>query len=499
MGSLSDLGAAYELDSTRVGGVPHDRHAYSEELSSAFSAFHSAPIGLCSLDLHFRYLLVNECFARMYCLPVGALLGRTVAEALPTFAEQIESHLRRALRTGSTVASELSGLKPAMNDQTLTQTFLGEAKPIYGPMGNVVGIAVALLDITERKAAEAALKASEEHLRYTVELNPHMPWTAEPDGSLTFLSRRWYETTGMKPSPAGLQDWTLSLHPTDRSRTLEAWRTSVTTGQDFDDDHRIRRGDGSWCWHKARAYPRRDTDGQIVRWYGTLEDIHARKMAEETLRAKTARVEEATGELERGAWEDHLTGLANRRAFDSMLTREIHRAHRSKLPLTLIMVDVDHFEKYNDTCGQTAGDEVLRRVAQTLGNIIQRPGDLVARFGVEEFAFVLPNTPLEGGLVIANRAADRVRSLRLGAIGRHIEHVTVSVGLASLDVQAPLSAETVVLDLVRAASEALCKARSEGRDRVVASICTACATDKSLPLLMYNTPALSSDGIMTPL
>ncbi len=133
----------------------------------------------------------------------------------------------------------------------------------------------------ERAFAEQGLRASEDHYRHTVELNPQVSWTALPDGQLNRVAPRWFEWTGT----TGLgESWAEGLHPEDRERTFEAWARSVASGEPYDVEHRVKFVDGRYRWARSRAFPRRDAKNEIMLWYGTTEDIHERKIAEERQR-----------------------------------------------------------------------------------------------------------------------------------------------------------------------------------------------------------------------
>ncbi|MDP9075449.1 MAG: sensor domain-containing diguanylate cyclase [Actinomycetota bacterium] len=162
-------------------------------------------------------------------------------------------------------------------------------------------------------------------------------------------------------------------------------------------------------------------------------------------------------EVERLAKEDGLTGIANRRVFEEVLGREVARAQRTKQPLCLVVLDVDHFKQVNDTLGHPAGDEVLRRVARSLATAA-REIDLVARYGGEEFTVILPECSLEDGLRVAERMRSGV-SLDAGAAG-----VTLSAGVACLPDNAIDAA-----GLIAAADEAMFKSKRAGRDRTTGS------------------------------
>jgi diguanylate cyclase (GGDEF)-like protein/PAS domain S-box-containing protein len=440
-------------------------------LTSLESTFHFAPIGLCTVDLNFRYVIVNERFARMYDKSPAHFIGRTVYEVLPGPAPQIIAHYKQALEAQAIVEREIQVQKPGLtpDDPPRELIYLRTAQPIRDLAGTIAGLSVALFDITSRRAMENALRESEENLRYTVELTPHIPWTADANGDMNFMSPRWYQVTGIRPTPALLRNWIMGLHPDDRKETLDIWKKSVASGDTFDADYRVRCIGGEWRWHRARAYPRRNERAEIVLWYGTVEDVHDRKVAEAALHAKTQRLEEVSEKLAQLACEDHLTGLANRRTFDDILGKEIERARRSHLPLALIIADVDHFKRFNDTYGHPAGDDALRAVARAIDGILRRPGDLAARFGGEEFAIILPNTNAEGARILAERALVAVRSLVFQHPDTGPHGITISLGAAML-LTGPNPAETketLASSFVAAADKALYRAKAAGRNRIM--------------------------------
>jgi diguanylate cyclase (GGDEF)-like protein len=159
-------------------------------------------------------------------------------------------------------------------------------------------------------------------------------------------------------------------------------------------------------------------------------------------------------EIARLAASDPLTGLANRRALTTALTREVARSVRTKEPLSLAIMDIDFFKKINDTYGHMAGDDVLRAVADVMAATV-RDVDVVARYGGEEFAIVLPNCPSEGALIVVERVRTAVASLNT------VAKVTVSAGIATATGTAGADAELLMAD----ADEALYASKRAGRDR----------------------------------
>ncbi len=191
------------------------------------------------------------------------------------------------------------------------------------------------------------------------------------------------------------------------------------------------------------------------------EDLIAEQMVQikehaATLEVQKRELEVVNTELETLALRDGLTGLRNRRAFGQRMTLEMNRATRYGTPLSLLLLDVDHFKGYNDTFGHVAGDEVLRMLSQVL-QVQGRETDFVARYGGEEFVLILPHTGSEG----AQTLAERLR-LAVSLAAWPARPVTASIGAATL--LPDMSAED---DLVSAADRALYAAKTTGRNRVI--------------------------------
>jgi PAS domain S-box-containing protein len=133
----------------------------------------------------------------------------------------------------------------------------------------------------ERAESGERLRESEDHYRHTVELNPQVTWTALPDGQLNRVSRRWFDWTGTVGTG---ESWAGGLHPDDVEETFAVWARSVETGEPYDIEHRVKMLNGSYRWARSRAFPRRNSDGSICLWYGSTEDIHEQKLAEQRQR-----------------------------------------------------------------------------------------------------------------------------------------------------------------------------------------------------------------------
>ena len=171
---------------------------------------------------------------------------------------------------------------------------------------------------------------------------------------------------------------------------------------------------------------------------------------------------EANRSIQDQALSDGLTGIANRRNFDLTLEREWKRAQRSKQPLALLMMDIDHFKGLNDEHGHLTGDACLRDIAGLLRAGLGREADFAARYGGEEFAILLVDTGIEGGRVVAESLRRAVEQYECAGPGGSALSFTVSVGVAS---EVPMQQESSVT-LVAAADKALYRAKRSGRNRV---------------------------------
>lgn len=162
------------------------------------------------------------------------------------------------------------------------------------------------------------------------------------------------------------------------------------------------------------------------------------------------------------SWVDGLTQIANRRRFDFMLETEIKRAKRGKRFVSMLMADIDSFKNFNDTYGHLAGDECLQKVARAIGNSLKRPGDLVARWGGEEFAILLPDIDEEQALHVAEKIRKAVENLGILHETPGVSQVvTISIGVATLNPSNSIYSENLLLR----ADRALYKAKKRGRIR----------------------------------
>jgi PAS domain S-box-containing protein len=248
--------------------------------------------------------LVNPAYRQL----IGGrdVLGQPVAKALPEVVEQgFVEILDRVYRSGEpfTGAAAPISLRTTPGGPVELRYLDFAYQPVRGQDGAVFGIFVQGSDATDRMRAEAALRDSEAQFRSFAEAAPNHVWTSLPDGLLDWFNPRVYDYSGARPGELDGQGWGQMVHPDDFEVAAERWAMSLARGEPYEAEFRLRRADGAYRWHIARAAPLRDETGAVTRWIGTNTDVDDLRSAQAALADLNAtlelRVEERAAELER--------------------------------------------------------------------------------------------------------------------------------------------------------------------------------------------------------
>lgn len=334
------------------------------------------------------------------------------------------------------------------------------------------GIVVAHEDITARKLAEAALTRTEQALRMTLEALPVGVWLMDAGGRIIHGNaagqRIWAGARYVGPEQFGeYKGWWLA---TGKPIAADEWAAAraIRNGEtSLDEEIRIQCFDGSSKIVLNSAIPLRDTAGTITGAIIVNQDVTARRHAEDELRRAQQTIQQANEGLraalereQRIARTDELTGAHNRRHFFDVAELLFDVARRYGQPLSVILLDIDHFKEINDRHGHPAGDRTLQQLVAAAARHL-RAADVFARYGGEEFIVLLPDSTEQQAALVAERMRESVRAHDFD-VGNGSLRITISAGIAALG-----PGDDSLGQLVRRADRALYLAKDRGRDRVI--------------------------------
>lgn len=242
----------------------------TQRLAQLQAIYDGAPVGLCFMDRNFRFLSVNRKFAEMNQCSVESHIGRTMMEKYPTAFPLYEPYLLRALHGEAMEGIEITPPSPQPEDAD--QTLRVSYQPAWDEVDEVIGISIAVVDITEKKRTEEALRESNEQRDHLAELTRQIPWVMDAGGNNLQVSSRWVTMPGIHKSRTKNLEWLEALHTDDLGPAMRKMKSALASGEPIDLEYRVSI-DGQWRWMRSRGTPRRGPAGDIIRWYGTVEDI----------------------------------------------------------------------------------------------------------------------------------------------------------------------------------------------------------------------------------
>lgn len=345
----------------------------------------------------------------------------------------------------------------------------------------------------QREAAEARRRESESLYRLITENSSDVVSLMDTDGRITYISPSCERVLGFLPDEMLRMAPFAIVHPDDADRLRRHFNRLVCGEPVTSIECRVLHKTGRHLWLEMHWRGITNELGVVQQLQVSSRDVTEKRenvlRLEETqreLQAHKRELEQKARQLRALADTDVLTGLKNRRAFEDRLEEELARSRRHGHPLSLVLLDIDHFKSYNDTFGHPKGDEVLRQVGRLLSRMM-RDTDFAARYGGEEFAILLSQTDRDG----AEQVAERLRK-GIEEAAWEERPITASLGVASLDV-----GTDTIGELIEQADRALYRSKEAGRNRVsVANPVAAVATKEQQ--LIYGAdaqPTANSDQL----
>jgi PAS domain S-box-containing protein len=268
-------------------------------LAQLQAIYDGAPVGLCFLDRRLRYISLNQRLAEMNGFPVKAHLGRSIEEMYPEWYPVIDPFLKRAL-----AGEAISGIalhRPGANAGEPGKDLIASYVPAWDEADEVIGISVSLLDVTRNLPVHPSRGDGVETRDLGSEINPEVPWVMDSEGNNLQVSSRWVQTSPLGKDLTRNLRWLEALHCDDLEATIKVMRNALRTGEPIDVEYRVIGHDGEWRWMRSTGSPRFSPSGAITRWYGSVEDIHDRKLKEqESLRTEQKQVSGDQNALARG-------------------------------------------------------------------------------------------------------------------------------------------------------------------------------------------------------
>jgi len=313
--------------------------------------------------------------------------------------------------------------------------------------GRVVEMLGVSRDISERKQFEAELRQSEERTRLMAENAWEIIWTADANGAVTYVSPAVERVRGVTVEQAMRQPLE-EICPPATALSVRSYfcslHAAIRDGSEppvFREEHEMYRGDGSTMVVEIQIIPHLDESRRVVEIIGVTRDISERNRFE--------------AELKRLAVTDAVTGVWNRRHGEELLAAEMSDARETGRPLSLLMLDIDHFKSINDRYGHQAGDHVLIDISHRLQASLPST-DMVARWGGEEFVVLLRGCHVADAMALAEKIRTRIADAEFDDAGP----ATESIGVAEL------TADDDLDSWLARADEALYKAKRSGRNAV---------------------------------
>ncbi|RZA33694.1 MAG: PAS domain S-box protein [Lysobacteraceae bacterium] len=286
-GATAGLVRAFPWDRTALGRV----EAWPAVIKTTVGAILRSPVPIVTLWGKDGVMIYNDAYAGVAGGRHPGLLGSKVREGWPEVADFNDNMMSIVMRgdTLSYVDQELTLHRNGSPERVWMNL---DYSPIVDENGDVVGVLAVVIETTFKVATESALRESEAKFRTFAQAMPHHVWTAPADGRLDWFNQRVYEYSGAREGELDGEAWGRIIHPDDIPSVVERWSAALAAGTEYEVEFRIRRHDGAYRWHLARAVPMRNERGDVARWIGSNTDIEEQKATAQALVNLNATLEE---------------------------------------------------------------------------------------------------------------------------------------------------------------------------------------------------------------
>jgi diguanylate cyclase (GGDEF)-like protein/PAS domain S-box-containing protein len=397
-------------------------------------------------------VFINDKMEQLLQSSYENIIGRTVFEfVLPEYHPAIRKRIKMANNGANNV--ERNQIKIQVGPNKILDIEVTSVPIVYS---HKPGVEVFIRDLTtENRLAEKSRK-NEDLYRFITDNSTDIISYINPDGTYEYMSPSCTELLGYNQNEIVNQSMFAFIHPEDMEEISKTFAEAQSHIDFASLTHRYRKKDGSFLWLETNARTIRNKKQELEGVVTVSRDISKRMEKEENLLK--------TNEMLRYLSNyDPLTDIPNRRYFEQTLKDEWNRTMRQRLPLSLLMIDIDNFKKYNDFYGHQAGDSCIQQIAKAIKMTLKRPGDFVARFGGEEFVVLLPETDLNGAQHIGESLLSAMEELQIPTqVSEISQYVTLSIGCAT---QLP-SDQHKPENLIKQADKNLYLAKEEGKNLV---------------------------------
>ncbi len=431
---------ASNRDITRQKGLERELRQYE-------TIIRSTPDLVSMVNKDYTYQIVNDSYLTTFQMCEQDIVGKHVADVLGRvpFENVIKPRIDRCF-SGETVVYDSWFNLPATGNRHLEVTYY----PYWSRQGEITAVVVSARDITDKTRIQEALAHSEQRLQEAQHIARMGDFERDLRSGEGFWSEYLFQLLDIDPREAtpSFKAVIERVHPDEKKDVLQDMERALEKGGSTELAFRVQHRNGEVLHLSGSLLVDQDDEGRPIRYHGAVVDVTPLKLAEQRL------VEIAN--------TDFLTGVANRRHFIDTAAKEASRSLRYGHPLSLLVLDIDHFKAVNDTHGHEAGDMALKGIVNLSNNEL-RDSDMLGRMGGEEFAILLPESDVQAAAQVAERIRRVIQDTPIKACGVELR-LTVSLGCAQIN-----SGPDPVDNLLKRADNRLYQAKRTGRNKVVAS------------------------------